>query len=253
MCHKELPQMIKFIKNEIPDSIVSIQTNGSLLTHGLSEDLVNSGLDDILISLQGLSSEKYKAICDANINFNDFVDNIKYLYEYKTKSKSNLHLYVKMPDIALETNQNKIYYDIFNPISDQATIEKINPVFNEVDYSKIGINNFSTANRLGTDYGNQEVCSIAFYGLTVTTNGNVYPCVQSVSPCTFGNINTESLVEIWNGKVRTEFLKKMLRRESIPRCDICTSKNACVLSDEDRISPYATEVLERILSKERSI
>jgi len=56
-------------------------------------------------------------------------------------------------------------------------------------------------------------------------------------------------VEIWNGKKRTDFLKAMLKKESIPRCDVCTSKNACVLSPEDRITPYAEEVLNRIEAK----
>lgn len=246
LCHPQLPQMIRYIKDEIPNSIIAIQSNGSLLTKELSRKLAESGLDDMLISLQGLSAQKYKEICTADLNFEDFVSNIQYLYSIKPKK---FHLYVKIPNISLNAGEENKYHQIFDGISDQATVEKINPVFNEVDYSKLGIDGTSTANRLGTDYGKQEVCSIAFYGLSVTTNGNVYPCVQSIVPCTFGNILEQSLVEIWNGKKRTDFLKAMLKKESIPRCDVCTSKNACVLSPEDRITPYAEEVLNRIEAK----
>jgi radical SAM protein with 4Fe4S-binding SPASM domain len=250
LCHKELPQMIRHLKNEIPGPAICIQTNGSLLSCELSKQLADSGLDDMLISLQGISSKKYKEICTADLNFDEFINNIRYLYTIKG---SNMKLYVKVPDIALEEGEESKYYNIFGPITDQATIEKINPVFNEVDYAKLGIDSNSTANRIGTDFGRQEVCSIAFYGLSVTTNGNVYPCVQSIVPCTFGNVMEQSLKDIWNGNKRSSFLKAMLRRESIPRCDNCTSKHACVLSPEDSLTPYADEVLGRILARERGV
>lgn len=249
LCHKDLPEMIKHVKTEIADTTVCIQTNGSLLTPQLSERLAQSGLDDMLISLQGISAEQYWTMSRAKINFEKFVENIKYLYSIKKKS---MKLYVKIPDLSLKTGEEQAYYELFNPICDQATVEKINPVFDEVDYSKLGIDQASTANRIGTDYGRQEVCSIAFYGLSVTTNGNVYPCVQSIVPCTFGNITQSPLLDIWNGEARSSFLKTMLRGESIPRCDTCTSKSGCVLSEEDSMTPYADEVLSKMLEHENS-
>ena len=249
LCHKELPRMIKYLKREMPEPVVAIQTNGSLLNSTLSKQLVESGLDHMLISLQGITPEKYRDICGATVDFERFRDNIRYLYSIR----NTLKVFVKVPDIALSEHEVAKYYDMFSPISDEATIEKINPVFNEVDYSKLGVASDSTANRIGTDYGKQKVCSYPFYELTITTNGNAYPCVQSIIPCTFGNINTESLVDIWNGRTRADFLKKRLREESIPRCDICTSKSTCILSPEDSIGPYAEQVLSRMIAKEKSL
>ena len=242
LCHKELPEFATHAKRELPESIICIQTNGALLTPVLSERIAESGLDDMLISLQGVSAEKYLEISGVKIDYAKFVDNIKYLYSIK----KTLNLYVKIPDITLNAGEEKKYFEIFDSISDQATIEKINPVFKEVDYSKMGIDSNSTANRLGSDYGQQRICSIPYYNLSLTTNGNVYPCVQSLIPCTYGNVNNESLADIWNGKTRKDFLITMLRNESIPRCDTCTSKHSCVLSQEDIIEPYADEALARM-------
>jgi radical SAM protein with 4Fe4S-binding SPASM domain len=249
LTHKELPQMIKYVKSVHPQSTICIQTNGSLLTRELAEQIAESGLDDMLISLQGISAEKYREICGADIDFRAFVDNIGYL----NSIKGSLNLYAKIANIALSEGEENEFYDIFSPITDQATIEYITSVFNEVDYTRLDGIAPASANRLGKDYGPQEVCSIPFYGLSITTNGNVYPCVQSIVPLTYGNVRSENLADIWNGETRANFLRTMLEKKSIPRCDNCTSKSACVLSPEDMITPYADSILARLDKQTREI
>jgi len=243
LCHKDMPKMVKHFKSQMPEPITAIQTNATLLNPQLSEQIVDSGLDQILISLQGLSGTKYKEMCGVYIDFDKLFENIAYLYKIRGETK----IYVKVPDIALGQDEEATFLQLFSPICNQATIERINPIFSEVDYTKItGVSN-DTANRVGTDFGKQRVCPIAFYHMVVTTNGNVYPCVQSRPPFSLGKIQNNSCKEIWNGSSRMDLLKDLLKRNFVPVCADCVSVSACIKSEEDIIDPYSDEILDRIL------
>lgn len=248
LCNNELSNMIKYFKEEIPEPVTSIQTNGLLLNEEIARNLSDSGLDNIMISLQGISKEKYKSICGANIDLEKFISNIAYLYEIKNKLK----LYVKIPDISLDTGDEILFHNIFDSICDQAVVERIVPDFAEVDYSKIEGIAGETTNRFGSDYGKQKVCPYAFYSLAITTNGEVYPCIQSKPPYSMGNINNNSLIEIWNGKIWIDLLKKKLTKSPIQNCDTCSTGSGCVKSQEDIIDPYCEEILQRIIAKEKN-
>lgn len=56
----------------------SIQTG--LLSPEINQKLVDSGIDLVRISLEGLNSEDYKAICEAKIDFDELMQNIADLY-----------------------------------------------------------------------------------------------------------------------------------------------------------------------------
>ena len=57
---------------------VDTTTNGSMLNHNLSRSLINSGIDRINISIEAMSSVKYKDFTGANINFYNL---LLYLFE----------------------------------------------------------------------------------------------------------------------------------------------------------------------------
>ncbi|MBP3857745.1 MAG: radical SAM protein, partial [Ruminiclostridium sp.] len=59
LLHPQITDMIAYAKQAgIADS-VDIVTNGSLLTHELSEKLIDSGLDRLRISVDGISDESF--------------------------------------------------------------------------------------------------------------------------------------------------------------------------------------------------
>ena len=53
-----------------------IVTNGSLLTHKLSDALIHAGLDRLRVSLQGVTAEQYQKTCGAAIDFDRFVEQL---------------------------------------------------------------------------------------------------------------------------------------------------------------------------------
>jgi radical SAM protein with 4Fe4S-binding SPASM domain len=242
MCNKKLPDMIRHLKKlEVAEEIAFI-TNGSLLNHENSIALVDAGLDTLRISLQGMSKEKYKEICNYKIDFDNLIENIKFFYE----NKGRTNLYVKIPDISLEEGDEKYFYETFGPISDRMFIEKIVPVFHEISYSKI-IKGNATTDIWGNVHGTRMVCPICFYTLTVFPNGDVYPCCMESDPAALGNIKDIPLAEIWNGRRHKSFLKMQAEKKRMSNhvCKHCTAPDTSAKLEDD-LDPQADAILSRL-------
>ena len=67
LLHPNIAEMVKILKNADVAERVEIITNGSLLTHKLSDDLIDAGLDRLRVSIQGITSEKYQEIGRAHV------------------------------------------------------------------------------------------------------------------------------------------------------------------------------------------
>jgi len=105
LINKDIPVMVKMAKDAEIAERVEIISNGSLLDKTMSDRLIEAGLDTLRISLQGLNSKKYKDICGANINFDDFMDNIRYFYAHK----NNTNLFVKIMTYAWKKAKKKSF------------------------------------------------------------------------------------------------------------------------------------------------
>lgn len=60
--YKELPEAIKFIKTSFPDAWITVNTNAADLDRELGERIVDSGLDQISISIDGNNAREYEEI-----------------------------------------------------------------------------------------------------------------------------------------------------------------------------------------------
>lgn len=95
---KEVPKMVSYVKERGIYERIELTTNGSLLTHELSRDLIAAGLTRLLISVQGVNKEAYKQICGYDIDFEKFLEEIRYFYQ----NKQNCSVYIKIADVALK-------------------------------------------------------------------------------------------------------------------------------------------------------
>ena len=59
LLNKNVPYFIKRLKEENVAETVAITTNGTMLTHELSEQLINNGLDQLSISVNGLCDDDF--------------------------------------------------------------------------------------------------------------------------------------------------------------------------------------------------
>jgi len=234
--------MIRHLKEmDVADQIAFI-TNGSLLDRSMSTALIDAGLDTLRFSIQGLTSEKYREICGARVDFGSLVENVRYLYQ----NRKQCQVYVKIADVALEAGDEDRFYDIFRDISDRMFVERIVPVFHEIDYSSM-IKEATVTDLWGNVHETRMVCPICFYTLTVFPNGDVYPCCMESDPAGLGNIKYQTLTDIWNGPIHSNFMKMQLEKKRMQNriCKKCTAPDTSAKL-EDELDTCTETVLSRI-------
>ena len=239
LINNNIPKMIAEIKKLDIAERVEIITNASLLSHNIANDLIDSGLDTLRISIQGLSNDKYKEVCGYELDFDELVNNIKYFY----KNKKQCKVFVKIMDVALDEGEESKFYDIFSNISDRMYIEKCRPVYDGVEYKEEA---FSVEDRYGRVHKKRYVCPLPFFMLGVFPDGDVEPCDTIYKPIILGNINDSSLLEMWTGEKLKDFRIMQLKkqRSNNRSCSVCYAPDD-VSHPEDDLDNDADVILER--------
>ena len=219
LIHQDIVKMVKYAKQKDVSERIEIVTNATLLTHELSDHLISAGLNRLRISIQGVTSEKYKTITGMSIDFEQLVQNISYFYT----SRRNCEVYVKIVDVALMDDiEKERFINIFKDISDSAAIEYVIPFINSIDYSDIGTDLSKT--KMGRHCCRTNICSMPFYMLVLNPDGSVLPCCSTEIPIVYGNMQTSSLLNIWNSNIRKRFLYNQLKHkdqnEVCKRCSV---------------------------------
>lgn len=243
LCNRNLPQMIRMLKQQGIEGKTEIHTNASLLDEVYAVELAEAGIDKIVVSIQGITAEKYENICGIKLDFEKFYNNLKILYEHK----SNTQIYIKTVDVALDNGEEEVFLEQFGNICDRIYVEKVIPLFKGVDYKTFDRTDNSN-NKYGVDFGNIKCCPQVFYTLTVAPDGTIYPCAQPIAPFELGNVNETTLQSAWNSKERKKFLLKMLEagRYSMSKCKDCYVPQNTVKVKEDLLDPYIGEIIKRM-------
>ncbi len=242
LLNKHLPSMIAYAKEQNSAKIIQITTNGSLLNPTLNMKLVDAGLDELRISVEGLSAEKYKKIAGVDFDFKSFLENIKHFY----KNRGSCKLYVKIINIALDDGEEKFFYRLFNNISDNASIEYVTPYYKGVNYNSLFPKHDKTI--LGNKARPISICPRIFYMLNICPDGNITMCnVDNLEQYVFGNVKTHSLVELWNGKEFTALRMQHLKNNGTahPLCGKCVCLNNCT-QESDILDGHSYEIMQRM-------
>ncbi|MBQ8799833.1 MAG: radical SAM protein [Lachnospiraceae bacterium] len=244
LCNRRLPDMVRYIKAKGITSRISIHTNASLLDEAYVCDLADSGIDKVVISLQGMTSEKYQQVCGTSVDMNRLYDMLKLFSE---KKKTTM-LHIKVADMALEQGEEELFYEKFLPIADRVFVEKIVPIWKGTEFSEQQAK-VMVQNKYGALLPKQQCCPVLFHTIVVTPNGDVYPCTQLLSSNLLGNIKETTLKELWNGEERKELLQKQLELCTPEICEGCYIRDNSIFTEEDLIDAYRGEILERLIRK----
>lgn len=239
LLHPDFPEMVRYSKTSGIAERIWTKTNGSALNPTLNRKLVDAGLDMICISVESISSEGYKKIAKANIDYDDFRKNITDLY----KNRGNCQIYVKIADTGLSKNEIEKFYSDFEGISTHIAIEKL------MGWSYSEIKDFTLGTNPDTYDGlplvPKTVCPYPFYVMTVNADGSVSACGNDWSHGTVvGNIKNKSLREIWNSEELYSLQKLHLeaRRKENKACANCYY----IQIVPDNIDQYAESILKNI-------
>ncbi|RCX16887.1 radical SAM protein with 4Fe4S-binding SPASM domain [Anaerobacterium chartisolvens] len=241
LLHPDIIEMVRYAKsNNIADKI-EILSNASLLKPAVADRLIEAGLDSLRISIQGLNSGDYKQVSGVDIDFNEFISNLKYFYH----NKKSTNVYMKIMDIMLKNNEDREeFFRLFGELCDEIAVESLIPVLNEFDYTEFG-SDFSTE-LMGNRIVDTDICALPFYSCIIDVDGLVLPCCVFPPPAVFGSAAERGLDSIWNGKEYNSFLIKLLqhKKAQMPVCKQC-QRHTHVMRPSDYLDKYAQELEER--------
>ncbi len=233
LLHPQYIEMIKEIKDRNICRELRCTTNGFLLSEQMNKKLVEAGIDMVRISVEALNSKDYLDICNVKIDFEQFVRNIKNLYEISRGTSTKVS--VKILNVALkDDNDANRFYDIFEPISDYTYIQDTTQAWSEFD-AYVPENNYSAGN-IGDMKDEDKICSFALTNMAIHSNGSVGVCPQDWKFATeYGSVKNTSLKDLWDSNKLLGFRVAHLsgNRRKIPYCKDC---DVCVSNDDVRKS-----------------
>lgn len=242
LLHPQFPEITKYAKQaEISDYIETV-TNGSKLNPELNENLVNSGIDRIRISVEAIDKEGYERIAGVSIDFDKFRENILDLYK---RSQGKCEVYIKIVDVAVETEEKQnLFYKLFQDRCNKIFIDSVVPVWSDFDEINQRFDMGKNSGVHGQQLKEVVVCPFPFYSCVINPDGDVTMCCSDWErKLVIGNLKKQSLLEIWNSEKMKNFWISLLEgnRFKIPPCDKCLYPN---YNCTDYIDPYANEILK---------
>ena len=248
--HPMLPEMIRYARDSNKADIVELFTNASKLEPILNKKIIDAGLQRINISLEGLSTERYKQVAGIKQEFQDIVDGVSHLYSIK----GDCQIYVKIADhtsaleggdstiFILTDEEKEFFYKTFGNICDEIYVEKIVPQWAEVQEHKQNLVSDTGMYDQKTNK-HKEVCPFIFMYMHFNWDGTTSPCTLDwPKKVVIGDSRTETASEIWNGDSLRDLRVAMLHGK---RCDInfCKNCSAPVVCVEEYLDPHKQKIL----------
>ena len=227
--NKHFFDFVKYAKTK--NIYTATSTNGHFLNDENARQTIESGLDRLIISLDGTNQETYSSY-RKNGNFETVISGIRNIVEWKKKLKSKKPFTI-LQFLVLKSNESKI--DEIKQLAKDLGVDELqiktaqfyefengNSLMPEnKEYSRY-IKNPEGKYILKNKIKNR--CLRMWQSLVITWDGNVVPCCfDKDATYQMGNLNDTSLKEIWKNKNYNSFRKKILKnRKSIDICCNCS-------------------------------
>lgn len=231
LLNKQLAEFIQYAHDA--KIYTSTSTNGQLLNKKNAKDIVLSGLDKLIVSVDGSTQETYEGYRVGG-KLQKVLDGIKELIYWKNELKSVTPL-LEIQFIVLKTNEHQLtemrklakslhadrltfktaqLYDFENGNIRLTSIDKY-ARYKQMPDGKYRIKG-SQPNR----------CWRLWSGAVINAQGEVLPCCfDKASEFSFGNLNEKSFTENWHNKKASGFKESILQnRKQYEMCRNCTSK-----------------------------
>lgn len=235
LLHPNIVDMVRYAKSANVADCVKILSNGSLLTHEMSDALIDAGVDNIRISLQGLDAKAYEETSGVKMDIDQLIDNIRYFYENRKDSTISLRIMEHMI-----TGREDEFQQKFACICDHYEIGNLIKTLNDIDYTDKGSDldkTFTGAPLLKT-----EVCSMPFFRGYIDVDCRLMSCCMLPQPRKFGDVR-ESFFAIWNGKEHLGYLLDMLTdKNQYKPCASCEMYST-LIEKADRLDDYRDDLI----------
>jgi MoaA/NifB/PqqE/SkfB family radical SAM enzyme len=242
LLHPRFADMVKYAKDSKLVQRIDTTTNVDFLNPILNRKIINAGLNQINISVNGISAEQIYYYTRTKINFTKYVENIKDLYE----NRGNCEIAIKSIKENLTEAEQKTFFDIFGNIADRIFLEHLSPAWPQFKFHQDIPSEFVCGN-YGQEIIYRKICPYIFYIMVINANAKASTCVGDwPNRLLVGDLRTQSIKDVWQGNILNNYRIMHLKGERA-NCKFC--KDCLVVSHGtlDNLDPYARDVLERII------
>jgi radical SAM protein with 4Fe4S-binding SPASM domain len=209
--HGKIGELIKYGKSKGVG--MGLSTNATYLDHRKGKILLESGLDFLVISMDGASPDSYARIRVGG-DFATTVKNVRAFFELKKQIPNDLTVVVQM----IVTDANRAEVEPFAKLWDgQVMIKEARDWAGQVKLYKLG-------KQVESPAVDHTPCKMLWTELTVLWDGAVVPCVNVYEKDNvLGDLSTQSLDDVWNGPLMREIRKAHLTDDvsSVKVCATC--------------------------------
>ncbi len=227
--HNDFFKMIEYANSK--KIFTATSTNGHFLDNNNAKRTIKSGLDKIIISIDGVNSKTYN-IYRKNGDFNKVIEGTKNLVEWKKKLKSkkpyivvqflvtkqNQHQIKEMKQMAKSLHINKIEFKTIQ-LYDYINGNKLMPDIKKYTrYKKQEDGKYSIKNKL------KNRCWRMWSSSVICHDGKLVPCCfDKDADFVLGDATQQTITEIWTSDKYKQFRSKILKnRKNIEICRNCT-------------------------------
>ncbi len=237
LLHKELPTLIRMAKAH--NLYTYLSTNLQALTPALAHTLIASGIDHIVASIDGISEASYQAYRQGG-KLSKALAGLRLLHEEKVAQHA--HTVIEWQCLRLRSNEHEWeeirrqykalgadmltfktaqFYDFEQGNALMPTEDRYSRYTKQQD----GTYTLKTKRSLfSSKRENRSSCKRLYSGCVMDVHGNILPCCfDKAGKYAFGNIQQQSLADIWNSKEAIQFRHAVCtKRAQIDICKNCT-------------------------------
>jgi len=252
--NKDIFKMIRYGK--LNGSYVKLDTNAMLMTPKISNNLLESGADEISISIDGSTQKIYGDIC-VNGDLETVKKNVKTLVAFRNSAVKEGYPKLRI-DVAIVVQRDNIK-DLVKTIKmiDDLGVDEINPTpvveYDIKDFEGYTLKNvmieleealreIKTSTAVIADLniqplydyikdydkgelkynGQKHSCYMPWHNCYVTWEGDVVPCCYFYDKqVCFGNVLEQRFSDIWNNDKYKRFRKIMANSRDMKICQTC--------------------------------
>lgn len=207
------PAVFEFIRHaKRKGLVVSLSTNGTLLTAGKTREVIESGLDYLVIAVDGATSKTY-AKYRVGGNLNRVKANIERLLALKLDRKSRLHITLQM----IRMRDNSVEIPAFRRMWTRSGVDCVRI---REDLSR----DPDISNGSRPPQQRRRPCFFLWRGpLFIQAAGTVIPCPYYHGSEPFGDLKSETVDAVWNSKKLTELRRAHVAGDvsKYPACATC--------------------------------
>lgn len=225
LLHKQAPAMIAHaVRMDVADR-TELTTNGTAITDNVADSLVASGLDYLRVSVYAMNQERHRKVTGAAIRPEKVLKGVEAVRRARERNGGiGPFIYVKMINPFNELEE-AAFRTAYSGVADELMIEQPTNWNDESGVDFISATYDGQIERKQLFPFLKEVCPLPFYTLVVHSDGAVgICCVDWAKQTIIGNLNQETLSDVWHGQKLRAFQTMHLerRRYENPACHGCT-------------------------------